>query len=366
MIYLRRLLLTSLVTFTLGLLVVPSFSYADPQKEVRIGAVLPLTGDAASIGEAVRNGMLLAAKKLPPEVRSRIRIIFEDDSMDPMRSIAAFNKLLATDKIHILVNATSGTGNALAPLAEQKKIPFIAIASDYQVVKDRKWVVTLWVTPEEEARVAVAEAKRRGYKKIAQIASMQDGMLATKQAFEEQNQGLFQVVLSEEYSPEIKDFRSLISKLRTYEDLDALALYLMPGHLGIFAKQARQQGIKAPFFGIEGFEDRNEVRTSDGALIGQWYVNADEPGQNFLEEYWKAYPAGATWGAANGHDIVLLLGEAIKTGSEPAKINRFLHSVKDFSGALGTYSSTSDNRFTLPATVKIVTKDGFKKLQTQR
>ena len=45
------------------------------------------------------------------------------------------------------------------------------------------------------------------------------------------------------------------------------------------------------------------------------------------------------------------------------EINRFLHTVKDFTGVMGTYSATEKNNFTLPAAVKVVTRDGFKKLR---
>jgi len=41
---------------------------------------------------------------------------------------------------------------------------------------------------------------------------------------------------------------------------------------------------------------------------------------------------------------------------------QFLHTVKDFNGALGTYSASGDNRFTLPAAIKVITADGFKKI----
>jgi ABC-type branched-subunit amino acid transport system substrate-binding protein len=85
-----------------------------------------------------------------------------------------------------------------------------------------------------------------------------------------------------------------------------------------------------------------------------------------LSEYGNKFPNSTPFGAANGHDAILLISDAINKNFKDANsINTYLHKVKDFSGATGTFSSSSDNRFTLPATVKIVTKDGFKKLKQE-
>ena len=216
----------------------------------------------------------------------------------------------------------------------------------------------MWVTPDAEAKLTVKEALRRGYKKIAIAATTQDGMLSARDSFLEYSSGQLEIELNEEFPPELKDFKSFIAKLRNLNELDGLCLFLMPGQLGVFAKQVRNQRIDLPLFGIESFEDINEVKVAEGALDGQWYVSAADPGKSFMTEYHEHFPNAATWGAANAHDIALLIGAALQKGSSRKSINDFLHNLKDFTGALGTYSSTADNRFTLPASVRIVPQSG--------
>ena len=97
-------------------------------------------------------------------------------------------------------------------------------------------------------------------------------------------------------------------------------------------------------------------------MVGAWYVNADDPGKEFINEYKETYPEASFWIAPNAHDAILLLGTAIERSANPEEINEYLHTVKNFNGALGTFSATGDNRFTLPAAVKVVTKDGFEKI----
>lgn len=334
----------------------------DKVSTTKVGIILPLSGEAASLGIAIQNGIKLAIDQLNPNTRKRLEFIYEDDGLLAKNSIAAFNKLVATENIEVLVNASSGTSNVLAPLAQARGIPFIAIATDPKVSAGRDYVFNLWVTPEAEAATAIAEAQKRGYKKIARVVTIQDGALAIKSAFDRENKGQIIIVLDEEFNADVKDFKTYIAKLRQDTKIDAVMVVLLPGQCGVFAKQARQLGIRQDLMGFEMFEDINEVKASGGALVGQWYVNTDDPDSKFLDAYTKQYPEASIWGASAGYDSVLLIARAVEQGFKGSDINQFLATLKDFKGALGTYSATGDNRFSIPAAVKIVTKDGFETL----
>jgi branched-chain amino acid transport system substrate-binding protein len=323
---------------------------------IKVGAVMALTGPAANFGTGVRNGMELAYRKLSPEERARIKIYYEDDAFNPKNSITAFNRLREQYQVEIVVNTGSQTGKALAPLAE---LPLIAIASDPEVVAGKKHVVNFWVTPDEEMQALLPYMVRRGYKKAARISSIHDFPVAMKAAFDRINAGRVELLMDEEYPGEVKDFRPFITKLKSRKDVDAVVVILMPGHAGVFAKQLRQMGCALPMVGMEFFEDPEEVRVSEGALIGQRFISAADPGESFAAEYLKAYPGAALYGAPNGYDIVMLLAEALRKGKRAEELNEYLHSFKDFSGSMGTYSATGNNTFTLPAAIKVVTKEGF-------
>lgn len=333
------------------------------QRPVRVGVILPLSGDSASIGVSIKNGITMAYDKLPAETRSKITLLFEDDQLNPAMTVTAFQKLLNMDRIDVLITGYSGPSKAVAQLAEQKKIPQIAIASDPQIVRGKQYVMNFWVTPEEEARAALSEALKRGYKRIARITAIQQGFLAIKAGFDQQNSGRLRIEIDEEYNPETRDFKTFLAKVKSRNDLDAIFVLLMVnGQTGIFARQAGEMGITLPLFNVEGFEDKNEQNLSQGALVGHWYSTNDDPSGRFLDEYQKRFPAASVFAAGNGHDALLLLAAAVEKNPDSQAINSFLHGVKNFNGALGQFSATSDNRFTLPATVKVVTEHGFKKL----
>jgi len=238
-------------------------------------------------------------------------------------------------------------------------------ASDKSFVQNKKYVFIHWVSPEAEAQTMVSEIKKRGYKKLAMISHEQEGAIALEDAFvsEINKQGLgSNLLLKERVLRDVRDFKYFITKLRS-KNIDGVSVCLLPGGLAAFAKQARDLGLKADLFGFELFEDANEVKASDGALVGKWYINSDDATDDFQKLYFAKYQEEPGWAAANAYDTLSLIAAAVdKVGKDNLKIAGYLRNIKDYRGATGAYSATSDNRFNLPAAVKIVTKAGFKKL----
>ncbi len=339
-----------------------------PGDPVKIGIIFPLTGEAAGIGQGMQNGARMAYESLSAQTRQQLRLYFEDDGMQPRNTLSAFNRLVAEHDIDVVVNASSGTGNALAPVAEKKEVPLMAIASDPKVVEGRRYVVNFWVSPDAEMQVLLPEVTRRGYQRIARITTISDFSLIMKKSFDRKNQGasepgvnpVTEIVYDEEVSPDERDFKTIIAKIKRLERLDAVLPALMPGQIGEFARQLRQAQVEVPMFGFEFMEDANEVRVSQGALVGAWYVNASDAEGAFASEYRRRFPGSSLFGVANAHDAILIVAKAVENGMRTREqLNMFIHHLHEFSGALGTYSATQDNCFTLPASIKVVTADGF-------
>lgn len=326
---------------------------------------MALSGDGAGYGEALRNGMEMALADLPQDIREKIKIHYEDDGLIAKNTISAFQRLASTEKLDAVVTFSSGVSNAIVSLTERAEVPLLAIASDPKVCLGKKYAFNFWVTPEEEAGKAYEEIIRRGYKKIARISTTHDGTFAINKAFASFNsKGEVEILLDEDYPIDVKDFKPYLTKLRFKKGLDAVFINLLPGQIGLFAKQAREMKINVPLFDIELFEDNNEVKNSNGALIGQWYVNADEGDAGFQDRYKEKFPNATSYASGNGYDLVMHFKEAYLQGLKGKDVSKYFHNLKDYKGVLGTYSATGDNRFTMPACIKEVVGNGeFKKIR---
>jgi branched-chain amino acid transport system substrate-binding protein len=345
------------------LLLPPAAVQAADSSPLRICAILALSGEGASWGEAAKNGMAIAWDKIPDEVRSKLQIVYEDDALNPKGAVTAFNKLVNSGGCGAVISLASPSGSALAPLTEAKHIPMLAIATDPKISIGRTYAFNFWVTPETEIALMQQEMQSRGYRAIARTATESAGAQAVNRIFDDLNKGRFQLLLDESFAPDIKDFRTYLARLKKIENqIDGVMITLFPGQLAVFAKQQRGFGIKKPLFAFETVEDVNEVRLAEGALDGTWYVNAGGEDPGYLAEYQKRFPGASSYGSANSHDALLLIAAAVKQGVPAAELHNYLRTLKDFKGALGTYSATGDQRFTLPAAIKVIEPGGFRVL----
>lgn len=334
-----------------------------------VGAIMPLSGPSASLGYYIQKGIQLAYQELPQESKERFKVVYEDDAWESSRAVAAFHKLFNTHNIGAVIVVGSGIGHAVAPLAEQRGVVMISVgASDAQVVKDRRFAFLHWIIPEIEAQVLVDEIVRRGYQRLGYISSEQQGYIAVYDAVmaEFKKRGLKNlIVLDETYLPTQSDFRVFAAKARS-KNIDGVITGLFPEGIPAFAKEMRRSNPKADLIGLEIFEDQAVVDASQGALLNQWYVNADSPDSKFEDSYKKVFGIQPGWAAANAYDsLKLLYRAAIENNLRGKQIADFLGRLQNYTGAAGRYSATGDNRFTLPVAVKIITDHGFVKASAE-
>lgn len=332
-----------------------------PKEEgvIKIGAILPLTGELASLGQSGKNGALLAFQNLTSEQQKKIQLLFEDDQFDPKNTISAFNKLISIDKVDVLICLASGPCNAIAPLAEGQKVPLIAIASDPKIQKDKNFVVRLEIAPSEEVKVLINYIESKKYKRLASIVALQDGILASYDYLLKDERYSAIEVFSEKVKPDEKDYRTIIAKIIS-EKPDVILVGLLPGFAGDFGKQARTLGYEGDFIGLNFLEGDETLSSAQGTLDGIVFTTRKEPQGWFTDLYKRAY--GETLGPASPglYDSIMLIARGLDKGKiSNVEIAGYLNSIKDYKGALGVFSSTNTHEFTLPIMLKTVKNGKF-------
>lgn len=351
---LLRLFFLIIISFTL--------SFAENGK-FKIAVITPETGEVANLGEYMRNGINLALSELSASERDKLEITFEDDGFDPKRTISAYNKIKTTAGINAALVLASPPANALVPITEKdKNILFAIAASDPTIAVGREYSFIHWVIPPVLGEKLAKELVKRNLNRVALVVSQATGAIADADALQNEltklNKGEI-LTLREEFIMSDKDFRPFILKCKQ-QNIEAVVSVLLPGQLSNFAKQFRQLNLKAELVGMETFEDQAEVKASDNALVGGWFVNASNYSKEFIEKYQKSYKSYPGIGSGNAFDTIKLLATAVSLyGNDNKKVADYLKNIKDYNGAVGNYSASGDNRFTLPASLKIVKTDGF-------
>ena len=88
-----------------------------PSPGLRVGVVLPLTGNFAALGEHAKNGYEMARANL-----SSVNVVYED-ACQPKDAVSALNKMIQEDKITVMGGSFCVVGFVpMLPILDQNKI----------------------------------------------------------------------------------------------------------------------------------------------------------------------------------------------------------------------------------------------------
>lgn len=148
------------------------FGCNEKKKEViRIGAILPLTGDLSPIGELGKNG-LNAAKDYLNLINgnNKIEILIEDGQGNPTKSLLALNKLISVEKVNVVFSIISSVDLSILPIQEQKKFLFVSHSTHPNLSNVNNLVFRHSPTVEQESQILLEYLNNRNKIAIAYMA----------------------------------------------------------------------------------------------------------------------------------------------------------------------------------------------------
>lgn len=313
-------------------------SSADAEdKEIRIGFVLPLSGEWAFLGNGVRDAALLAEKDL---IHGEFipRLYFEDNGGQLKESATAANRLISVKKVDAIISIFSGVGLLISSIAEKAEVLNFGLCSNTDVANSH-YSFTNYITTPEGAHTFLDELLKRysAPVKLGIFSLNEEGFNQITEQVQKQSHGKpIEILFAESYQPETRDFRSQIIKIFQKRPQVLLLLGLSPG-IEIFAKQLHELHQDVPLTSIEAFglAERKE------AFNGAWYVDPAAASPEFEKKFQIEYGREITAAAAHSYATVQLLMEAFslaaKNGEKPsrAEVVSVLHNKRNFSGVVG-------------------------------
>jgi len=321
--------------------------------EILIGAFGPTTGPAAYIGLGGRDGMQMAIKEINAAggIHGRkIRAIFEDDGHSPTRALGAVKKLIDQDKVFMVfcVAGSNATVGAIDYIKEQKRIMYVSFASAPAVT---------WPFNRYLFRGATTEVPRYGELYSEYIA---DGMRARKvaimngreeypknegNALADQLKGSYgvEVVARGEFNIGDKDFTPQLLNIKTAAP-DVIAFFGNPAEASIAMRQAKEFGMKQPFFVGATMVDTNFLNVAKANAEGAsgFALIPFLPGNKHREMVkweaaWKADYPNLPAGRPNVFDVMaytdmLLLAHAMKAVGVDLDTDKLIASLEKIRG----------------------------------
>lgn len=330
-----------------------------------IGAVYPLTGPIASFGEYKRRGADLAADQINTHGGiggHMLKIIYEDSQNSATVGITAFQKLVQTDKVPVVIAAMSQVCMALAPLADREKVVLFANVGHPEVTLNTSWVFRNFPTSDREADEMARFAKSKlGLKRAAILYLNDEWGNAGRDAFERSFRSVGgQIVASEAYTAGATDFRTQITKIKAASP-DALYFTGYGNALGLICRQRVELALDARMLSTTGFNDTQVFKIAGEACEGVYFTSLSFDPQSavgkqkaYVQMFHDKYNAEPEFDGALNYDTVMLVAQAIATNGYTAEgIRRWLSQVKNFDGICGN-TTASGRDFHIPLVVRTI------------
>lgn len=313
---------------------------------IRIGVILPLTGDAAIYGKAMKNGIELAFKE--SKIKERIQLLIEDDMGDKMRATNAGHFLINKNVLVIIGGAQSKTADALIPIIDKYKIPLVTPgASSIDFDKISTNFFRLWPSDSYDGKImANFITNNLNLDKIAILYTNSKYGVGIKSVFEEViSLNKKKIVFSEPFTEGEKDFRTQLQKIR---ESKANALFI-PGYfaeVSIILKQIFELNINIKIFGTSSFHDEKLMEYLGNAMDGVIFSfpvfdieKGDITVKDFSDKYFKEYNLKPDVWAALSYDCFKVVENVIIQGAKSSKeIQEKMHKIKNFLGVSGIFS----------------------------
>jgi len=122
-----------------GALLFGAFASRAQAEDLRIGFIAPMTGLFAQVGKDMVDGFQMYLDEHNGELGgAKVTLIVEDDQGKPDTGVTKANKLILSDKVHMLVGGVlATTGYALAPVATTSPATAIAVVITFRCFNAR-------------------------------------------------------------------------------------------------------------------------------------------------------------------------------------------------------------------------------------
>lgn len=338
------------------------------QIDIKVGAIQPLSGPAATFGQSFTNVVPLAVEALKKQ-GVNMTVVAEDGAANVPSSIAAYNKLVRVDNVPAIIHSVSPVVLTLGPMGERDKIVLInSMAGAPEIGKLGAFTFSTMPSYQIEGTDAAKFAYAKGARKVVGIYLDTATGKAAWDVFKPAFIALGgQVVGEEAYPAGTTEFRAQLTRAASANP-DWVYLSAYAAEPGRILSQAGRMGLtgKIKFLGIVGAAQPETIEIggsgAEGFIHANWPFDP-EAGTAKMKEFGKAYmekhKSLPTVYAATSYDALIAIGMAAKAGAKTgAEIQNYLEKkMGKTEGVTGEWSFDDEGMVVL-VTRFVEVKDG--------
>jgi len=310
-------------------------------EDIKIGAILPLTGAAANHGKDAKDGIIMAIDEINNNggLKNRqVRVIFEDNTSTKNGSISSVQKLIHFDKVPLILGPISSSNVlAVAPITEDSKtVLFTPTASSLKISQAGNYVFrnSLLAAPQAQkmADFCIHVLKQTT---VAILYINDDTGHGYYESFKKAFESLGgKVIFIDTYNKEDTDFRTQITKLKNSR---AKCVYVpaIPQTMGYIIRQTVELGYHPIFIGNIGIEGE-DLLTIAGRFAENVFYTSVPVSTQFAKKYETLFGKKPRIAAPLAYDATKIAAIAItKGGYNSLGIKNALYEIRNYKGATG-------------------------------
>lgn len=307
----------------------------DGAQKVKIGVILPLTGEVATYGKSVQAGLDIAIPKDDP----KLELLYEDSRADKKTAINALEKFFFSKVNFFIGDATSTVTYEIGPRIQAKDgILIVPIATGDKIREIGENVFMISPRNEKQTKkIANFIQNQFNGKKIGCFFKQNDYGVNIANTFLE----LFEDnAYSQAYQEGQSDFRTSLLKFKS----EGIELVFLPGNYeetATILKQSREINYQAVFIGTDGTYSPKLIElageASEGFLLAMMPVDYDSETYIEFEVKWlKKNQAKPDIFACYGYESGIIMKTAIDSSEHKTteEVRKYLQ-TKEFSSLTG-------------------------------
>ena len=361
----------------------PSKDKQAAPSEVRVAVAGPFTGNAAAFGEMIKRGAELKAKEINEAGGingMKLRLIFGDDTGTEKEARAVATRF-ATDRRILAVVGHFNSACSLAGKGIYKENGIVALSpgsTNVSVCEGSDWTFRNLYRDDFQGQFIAKYIKNslEVFKSVAILFDNDDYGRGLRDGFSAAAEEIgLNVVASEAYDRDNTDFKAQLTSIKA-KNPDIIFISGLYGQAGLIAKQAREAGITAQFFGADGVDSPDFLIIAGAAAEGTYLTTpftfdlGGEKAQQVAVAFENDYGVLPDTWAALTYDAMGMIADAIgKTYNKDATLAENRKAIRDhlasldtvekgYKGITGlTYFDKNGDTVNKPAYVKVI-KDG--------
>ena len=328
----------------------------NPAETIKIGIIVPLTGNAGVLGDYALKGVQLAVDEQNAKgglLGKKIELDIQDSKGDPKEGVSVVKNMLASEhKPFLIYSIVSGVTLALKPETEKNKILLMSAVGTDKFLENSRYTIRNYVSAttigQNLASYLTETLKVRNlvifYSNNEYGSSVKD---AVKRLCEER--GL--QVSAEPYDETSLDYKSLIAA-RVGRETEAIYVVGIGKGLGTMFKQVRESGYTGKIVGDQLMNAPDVISVAGDALNGNPYLdfafetNSTNPSTKaFVDAFRSKFQTDPQNFSVIAYDGTKMLFSTVENSKtvDGEKLVVALNGIKDYQGVFGPVSVTDRN-----------------------